>query len=102
VEIIQSKQAPFDVAVEGAGTFPFRAGVTLIVEAPVLEIDSHEHTVAAPPQVRFAIGRGMTGADAKLREQKQRSYAIAQGLALGNTKDATHFQANFGLVHEGY
>jgi hypothetical protein len=44
----------------------------------------------------------MTGPDAKLREQKQRSFAIAQGLAIGDTSDPRHFQANFGLVHEGY
>jgi hypothetical protein len=102
VEVIQSRQAPFDSAVAEAGSFPFRAGVTLIVEAPELKADSHDHTVALPPKVRFAIGRGMTGPDAKLREQKQRSFAIAQGLALGDTSDATHFQANFGLVHEEY
>lgn len=55
-----------------------------------------------PPRVRFAIGRAMTGADAKQREQQQRSFAIAQGLAVGNIKDPTHFQANFGLLHEEY
>jgi len=102
VEVIQSRQAPFDPAVPEAGSFPFRAGVTLIVEAPELTAGSDGHAVAVPPNVRFAIGRTMTGPDAKLREQKQRSFAIAQGLALGDTSDPTHFQANFGLVHEGY
>ena len=102
VEVIQSRQAPFDPAVPEAGSFPFRAGVTLIVEAPELTADSHGHTVASTPKVRFAIGRAMTGSDAKLREQKQRSFAIAQGLAIGDTSDAAHFQANFRLVHEEY
>jgi hypothetical protein len=102
VEIIQSRQATFDKAVPVAGTFPFRAGVTLIVEAPELKPNERGETVAAPPAVRFAIGRRMTGRDAKLREQKQRTFAIAQGLAVGNTEDATHFQANFSLLHEEY
>lgn len=102
VEVIQSTQAPFDSAVPEAGSFPFRAGVTLIVEAPELTAGPDGHTVALPPKVRFAIGRAMTGPDAKLREQKQRSFAIAQGLAIGDTSDAAHFQANFGAVHEGY
>jgi hypothetical protein len=102
VEVIQSRQAPFDSAVPEAGSFPFRAGVTLIVEAPELTAGPDGHTVARPPKVRFAIGRPMTGPDAKLREQKQRSFALAQGFAIGDTSDPRHFQANFGLVHEEY
>ena len=102
VEIIQSRQAPFEPAVPEAGSFPFRAGVTLIVEAPRMTADSDGHTVARSPEVRFAIGKRMTGPDAKLREQQQRSFAIGQGLAIGDTSAKNHFQANFGLVHEGY
>lgn len=102
VEIIQSRQAVFDRTVPEAGSFPFRAGVTLIVEAPELVANNREHTVALPPKVRFAIGKRMTGPNAEQREQKQRSFAIAQGLAVGDTKDLTHFQANFGLLHEEY
>ena len=36
VEIIQSRQAAFDPDVPEAGSFPFRGGVTLIIEAPEL------------------------------------------------------------------
>jgi hypothetical protein len=100
VEIIQSTQAQFSDAVPQAGTFPFRAGVTLIVEAP--KPKSHEQPEDVPPKVRFVIGREMTGPDAKQREEKQRSFFISQGLAVGNNEDATHFQANFGLLHEEY
>jgi hypothetical protein len=100
VEIIQSKQAKFSDAVPKAGTFPFRAGVTLIVEAP--EPKSHAQPIDVPPKVRFVIGREMIGAHAKQREEKQRNFFIAQGLAVGNTEEATHFQANFGLLHEDY
>jgi len=100
VEIIQSTQAQFSNAVPQAGSFPFRAGATLIVEAP--KPKSHEQPEEVPPTVRFVIGREMTGPDAKQREEKQRSFFISQGLAVGNTEDATHFQANFGLLHEEY
>jgi hypothetical protein len=44
----------------------------------------------------------MTGDDAQVREERQRSFAIAQGLAVGDTQDPTHFQANFGLLHAEY
>jgi len=101
VEIIQSTQAKFSDAVPQAGSFPFRAGVTLIVEAPEVK-HARGQAVEAPPKVRFVIGRVMTGPDAKQREEKQRSFFISQGLAVGNTEDATHFQANFGLLHEEY
>lgn len=100
VEIIQSKQVQFSNSVRQAGTFPFRAGATLIVEAP--NPKSHEHPMDVPAKVRFVIGRDMIGPDAKQREEKQRSFFVAQGLALGNTEDATHFQADFGLLHEEY
>ncbi len=39
VEVIQSRQAPFDPGVPEAGSFPFRGGVTLIVEAPEVKTD---------------------------------------------------------------
>jgi hypothetical protein len=100
VEIIQSTQAKFGETFPQAGCFPFRAGATLIVEAP--KPKSHEHPVDEPPKVRFAIGREMVGHDAKQREERQRNFFIAQGLAVGNTEEATHFQANFGLLHEDY
>jgi hypothetical protein len=99
IEVIQSRQANFDANDLFAGSFPFRAGVTLIVAAPELTEDGQKEK---PPTVRFAIGKGMTGPNAKEREDKQRDFMLAQGLAIGNTQDSTHFQANFGLVHEEY
>ena len=101
VEVIQSRSASFDAATPGVGSFPFRGGVTLIVQAPEVKDDRHK-VVSNPPMVRFAIGKGMTGPNAKDREAKQRSFMIAQGLASGDTDDSNHFQANFGLVHEDY
>ena len=102
VEIIQTRQTKFDPNIPEVGSFPFRGGVTLIIEAPELMKERGKGTVALPPAVRFAIGRSMTGADSERREQRQRSFAIAQGLAIGDLQDPNHFQANFGLLHEEY
>jgi hypothetical protein len=102
VEVIQSRQASFDSGVPEAGSFPFRGGVTLIVEAPELRTNHDGHAVARPPVVRFAIGKPITGDEAQRREKAQRTFALAQGLAVGDTEDPAHFQANFGLVHEEY
>jgi hypothetical protein len=101
-EVIQTRQANFDPKMPEAGSFPFRAGVTLIISAPELETEHGDRLVARPPEVRFAIGRAMTGDEAGQREQKQRTFAIGQGLALGDTDNPKHFQANFGLLHEEY
>jgi hypothetical protein len=102
VEIIQARTAPFDPVVPEAGSFPFRGGVTLIVEAPEMVDDAKGHTVALDPVVRFAIAKPSVGDESKRREQTQRSFAIAQGLATGDTTKPSHFQANFGLLHEEY
>lgn len=102
VEIIQSRQAAFDPNVPEGGSFPFRAGVTLIIEAPELVREGTFGVVAQAPKVRFAIGRSMTGSESKKREQSQRAFSIEQGLAIGDTQDPAHFQANFGLLHEEY
>jgi hypothetical protein len=101
-EIIQSRNAPFDPGVPEAGSFPFRGGVTLIVEAPEMADDGKGRAVALSPAVRFAIAKASVGEELKRREQTQRSFAIAQGLAAGDTTKPGHFQVNFGLLHEEY
>ncbi|MFO1162952.1 MAG: peptidase M4 [Reyranellaceae bacterium] len=100
IEIIQSRTAAFDPHVPDAGAFPFRGGVTLIVEAPEMEHGDEGHTVAKAPVVRFAIAKSTVGSAGKQREEMQRSFAIAQGLAAGDISEPGHFQANFGLLHE--
>ena len=102
VEVIQSRQASFDSSVPEAGSFPFRGGVTLIIEAPELKTDNDVGTVALPPVVRFAISKAISGNESRRREHAQRTFAIAQGLATGDTTNPDHFQANFGLLHEEY
>ena len=91
-------------ALSFAGSFPFRGGVTLIVEAPELTDGRGTRSTAdlPKPKVRFSIGKAMTGASSKQREREQRKFMIAQGLAMGDTDDPTHFRANFGLLHGEY
>ena len=101
VEIIQSRRAHFDPVVPEAGSFPFRGGVTVIVEAPEMKTDDNG-TTAGEPLVRFIIGKAMTGEESRRREETQRTFAVAQGLAAGDTSDPAHFQANFGLLHGEY
>ena len=85
-----------------AGGFPFRGGITLIVEAPTLKADEKGRKIALPPVVRFAIGKTNVGDDSKRREETQRSFALSQGLAAGDTTNPSHFQANFALLHEEF
>jgi hypothetical protein len=100
VQVIQSKTVDFDADVPQGGSFPFRGGVTLIIAAPELIPGKHSGGVATPPKVRFMIGKAISGKEGQRREKAQRQFAISQGLALGDTEDPTHFQANFGLLHE--
>jgi hypothetical protein len=97
VELVQTQRAPFDQNMPRAGSFPFRAGVTLIVSAPKLNNFGRR----GKAEVRFAIGKPMKGSVAEARKENQRLHNLAMGLADGNTEDPNHFQANFGLLHQG-
>jgi hypothetical protein len=70
--------------------------VTLIISAPEVQ-----HGVSGEPQVRFAIGKPLTGDAGRKREARQREYYIARGLVNGNSDTPTHFQADFCLLHMG-
>lgn len=98
VELVQTRRVPFDKNYADAGSFPFRAGVTLIVSAP----EANDRGEAGEPLVRFAIGKALTGQKGKHREARQRAYHIAMGMMNGDTEDPKHFQANFGLLHQGF
>jgi hypothetical protein len=97
VELVQTRRVPFDRNFPEAGSFPLRGGVTLIVAAPDRDATGHH----VPPKVRFAIGKPLLGKLGSEREASQRNYAMAIGLMNGDTDDERHFQANFGLVHQG-
>jgi hypothetical protein len=96
VELVQTRRVPFDKDMPAAGSFPFRAGVTLIISAPTIADRKRGKAL-----VRYAIGKRMTGDEAKTRIQNQRVHNLAMGLAEGNTEDPNHFQVNFGLLHQG-
>ncbi|HKR00107.1 MAG TPA: hypothetical protein VJT09_05510 [Pyrinomonadaceae bacterium] len=97
VELVQTKRSPFVPGQTSVGSFPMRAGVTLIIAAP--EVGRKKREL---PQVRFAIGKCMKGNEGERREQRQREYYMSLGLVNGPTDDASHFQANFGLLHQGF
>lgn len=94
VELVQSRTMPFDPKMPSAGSFPFRAGVTLIIAAP--DVDSWGRLREA--EVRYAIRKTMKSE----RAERQRDYHLAMGLADGDVDDPHHFQANFGLIHQGF
>lgn len=97
IELVQTQPVPFDENMPKAGSFPFRAGVTLIVSAPTIDRFGQR----GKAEVRFAIGKRMKGLEAEARKQNQRVHNLAMGLAEGNTEDPNHFQVNFGLLHQG-
>jgi hypothetical protein len=88
---------PFDPRLPNSGSFPFRAGVTLIISAP----EVNEFGYAGKSQVRYAVKKGFCGTDATQREDRQRQFQMEMGFANGDTDDPNHFQANFGLIHQG-
>jgi hypothetical protein len=94
VELVQSTRVPFDPKMPAAGSFPFRAGVTLIIAAPKVGSDGKLREA----EVRYAIRKTMR----MDRADRQRDYHLAMGMADGDVDDPNHFQANFGLLHQGF
>ena len=94
VELVQSTQVPFDPKMPNAGSFPFRAGVTLIIAAP----DVGSGGKLREAEVRYAIRKTMKSD----RADRQRDYHLAMGMADGDVDEPNHFQANFGLLHQGF
>lgn len=97
VELVQTRLVPFDLQFPEAGTFPLRGGVTLIIAAPTSD-GRGQHV---PPKVRFAIRKPLIDIDGHKRAERQRRYALANGLAQGDTAHPHHFQADFNLLHGG-
>jgi hypothetical protein len=103
VEVIQTRTAKFDHDVADAGSFPLRGGVTMVIEAPVIEGTRRANGALGPdvarmPEVRLLIGKPIHGDEGDRRESSQRHFMMASGLA---TDDNEHrFHANFALLHE--
>ncbi|HEY0545493.1 MAG TPA: hypothetical protein VGC91_08970 [Pyrinomonadaceae bacterium] len=98
VELVQTKRIPFNESMPDIGSFPLRGGVTLIISAP--EVDRFGNS--GEPEVRFAIGKRLTGEEGKQRAARQREYYLSMGLLNGNTEAPNHFQVDFGLLHQGF
>lgn len=98
VELVQTRRVPFDKSLPSVGSFPLRGGVALIISAP--EVD--RFGIPGEAEVRFAIGKPLTGGEGEQREARQREHHMAMGLLKGNTDDPKHFQVNFGLLHQGF
>ncbi len=99
VEVVQLRRAPFDPAVTGVGEFPFRGGATVIISAPEVAPDSSGSLTAKDPEIRFVIGKPISGPGGVQRESAQRHFTLSLGLAQGHCDDARHFQVNFALLH---
>lgn len=97
VELLQTRRVPFDPKYPEAGTFPVRGGVTLIISPPGRNAYGHR----TKPTVRYAISKKLTGKDGEARQARQRMHAFALGLQNGDTTKDSHFQADFGLIHQG-
>jgi hypothetical protein len=96
VELVQTRKVKFDDSLPESGSFPFRGGVTLIIPAPQVVRGKR-----GKPEVRFAIQKPIAGEEGARRLNMQRKQNLALGLAEGNTEDPNHFQAHFGLLHQG-
>jgi hypothetical protein len=97
VELIQTKTIAFDEAAPNVGSFPLRGGVTLIVSEPEIK-----DGIAGEPEVRYAIGKSLTGEEGKRRAARQREHYMAMGFLNGDTEKPSHFQIDFGLLHQGF
>jgi hypothetical protein len=97
VELVQTKKVPFDEKLPGVGSFPMRGGVTLIICAP--EVSDGKLGL---PEVRFAIRKPLREDEGRKRKERQREYYMAMGLLNGHLDNPNHFQANFGLLHQGF
>ena len=100
VEVVQSTAQSVAPGVAGTGTFPFRGGVTLVINGPEVYRTPTGDTVAAPPEIRFVIGKSIAGAEGVRRLQRQRGFAASQGAAFAVAHGPTAFEANFALLHE--
>jgi hypothetical protein len=95
VEVVQTKDAPFDAPYAHLRPFPFRGGVTLI-------ISSHGTGGGRTGDafVRYAIGKPLGGGDGEQRLERQKAHLQRLGLADGD--DPNRLRMNFALVHGGF
>jgi hypothetical protein len=79
-----------DPELPALGTFPLRAGATVIVAGP---------TPGRAPYVRYVIAKRVSGDEGKRREGRQRRFFEASGFAPGTPSNNRAFEIDFALVH---
>lgn len=100
VELVQTQRVKF--AGRGAGDFPMRNGVTLLIAQDPPDRGARPH-----PRIRFVIPKYHSAQ----REERLRTYYVASGRATpdpqgkkgakGDAADDARFQIDFGLLHGG-
>jgi hypothetical protein len=93
VEMCQKYHAPFDKN-KDLGTFPMHGGATLIIAKPPREKGKYK-----PGEIRYLIRKRLDGARGMQREERQRGFAMSEGLLEG--KNPRRFQLDYNMLHGG-
>jgi hypothetical protein len=99
VEMCQSREAHFDPDRPELGTFPMRAGVTLLIRKLRPWERTGKRKSGGEPDtntISYLIHK-WDREDGNAREQRQRAYCLERGLLEGT--DPKRFQLDFNLLH---
>ena len=94
VEMAQKSDIYFDPKRPELGTFPMRAGATLLITKPPLKNGAFQDGV-----LRYLIRKRLDRKSGERRQKRQRDFALREGLLEGN--DANRFKMNFNMLHSG-
>jgi hypothetical protein len=104
VEVVQERPAQFEPAAPNLGSFPMRGGATLIIAKPSLvEVRRQQFETGgyvSHGNIRFVIGKHMSGVVGAQREQRQRMHYQSVGLVEGHDPD--RFMIDFAMTHGGF
>ncbi len=94
VEMAQKEDVHFDPKRPELGSFPMRAGSTLLITKPPLKNGEFQDGV-----LRYLIRKRLDRWSGEKRQKRQRDFALREGLLEGN--DANRFHMNFNMLHSG-
>jgi hypothetical protein len=94
VEMAQQSDIYFDLKRPELGTFPMRAGATLLITKPPLKNGNSQDGV-----LRYLIRKRLDRKSGEKRQKRQRDFHLREGLLEGN--DKSRFQMNFNMLHSG-
>ena len=98
VEIVQSTAAEVEPGLPQFGAIPFRGGATLVINGPRRGL-SHGVSIALPPEVRFVIGKALSGRGG--RAALVSPTGLRRGQRLGFVGGDGRYEANFRLAARG-